>query len=159
MSDFALRGGEHSPERQRAAEAVLAAIESGGLDLVRVAWCDIHGITRAKALTPAAVRAALHGGVGMVSTLLLKDTSDRTAWPVFQPGGAADLPGFGQANNVVLLPDPASFRVLPWRPSTGWLRAQAWFADGRPVPFDSRRLLQRALQRLQVIQIIDLSMR
>ncbi|WP_334155362.1 glutamine synthetase family protein [Tepidimonas sp.] len=148
MSDFALRCGGHSPERQRAADAVLAAIESGGLGLVRVAWCDIHGITRAKALTPAAVRAALQGGVGMVSTLLLKDTSDRAAWPVFQPGGTADLPGFGQANNVVLLPDPASFRVLPWRPSTGWLRAQAWFADGRPVSFDSRRLLQRALQWL-----------
>lgn len=148
MSDFASRCGEHSPERQRAADAVLATVEARGLELVRVAWCDIHGITRAKALTPAAVRTALRSGVGMVSTLVLKDTSDRTAWPVFQPGGTADLPGFGQANNVLLLPDPASFQVLPWRPATGWMRAQAWFADGRPVPFDSRRLLQRALQRL-----------
>jgi glutamine synthetase len=59
----------------------------------------------------------------MVSTLMLKDTSDRTAFKVFEPGGTADLPGFGQANNLLLLPDPASFKQLPWAQGTGWLRA------------------------------------
>ena len=36
----------------------------------------------------------------MVSTLLLKDISDRTAFKVFEPGVGAALPGFGSANNV-----------------------------------------------------------
>ncbi len=149
MSDQAAHFPERdTPDRAQAVEAVLQAVEAQGLAQVRVAWCDVHGFTRAKALTPRALRSAFRSGVGMVSTLLLKDSSDRTAWPVFQPGGTADLPGFGQANNVLLVPDPASFQVLPWRPDTGWLRAQAWFADGSPVPYDSRRLLQRALQRL-----------
>ena len=137
-----------TPGRAQAVEAVLQAVEAQGLAQVRVAWCDVHGFTRSKALTPHALRSAFRSGVGMVSTLLLKDSSDRTAWPVFQPGGTAHLPGFGQANNVLLVPDPDSFQVLPWRPDTGWLRAQAWFADGSPVPYDSRRVLQRALQRL-----------
>ncbi len=148
MSDFATRCGVQTPERQQAAEAVLQAMETQGLEQVRVAWCDLHGFTRSKALMAGAVKQALRSGVGMVSTLLLKDTSDRTAWPVFQPGGTDGLPGFGQANNVLLLPDPASFQTLPWRERTGWLRAQAWFADATPVPYDSRRLLQRALDRL-----------
>jgi len=148
MSDFATRCGVQTAERQQAAEAVLQTIEAQGLTQVRVAWCDIHGFTRSKTLMAGAVRQALRAGVGMVSTLLLKDSADRTAWPVFQPGGTQGLAGFGQANNVLLLPDPASFQVLPWRRDTGWLRAQTWFADGTPVPFDSRRLLQRALQRL-----------
>jgi glutamine synthetase len=58
----------------------------------------------------------MHDGVGMVSTLMLKDTSDRTAFKVFEPGGTADLPGFGQANNLLLLADPASFGNCPGRP-------------------------------------------
>jgi glutamine synthetase len=53
----------------------------------------------------------------MVSTLMLKDTSDRTAYKVFEPGGTASLPGFGQANNLMLLADPASLRLLPWTAS------------------------------------------
>lgn len=148
MSDFAIRCGQQTPERERAAEALLHALQAQGVDQVRIAWCDTHGFTRSKAVMASAVPAALRAGVGMVSTLLLKDTSDRTAWPVFQPGGTAGLPGFGQANNVVLLPDPSSFQLLPWRERTGWLRAQPWFGDGTPVPYDSRRLLQRALARL-----------
>jgi glutamine synthetase len=87
-------------------------------------------------------------GVGMVSTLMLKDASDRLAYKVFEPDGTAALPGFAQANDLVLLPDPESLRVLPWVESTGWLRAQPWFRDGHAVELDTRRVLQRALERL-----------
>jgi hypothetical protein len=122
---------------------------------VRVAWGDVHGLMRAKALTLPALRSALMQGVGMVSTAMLKDSSDRTAFKVFEPGGTASLPGFGQANNLVLLPDPASLQVLPWLAGTGWMRAQPWFADGTPVALDPRRVLQRSLQQLAAINQID----
>jgi glutamine synthetase len=97
----------------------------------------------------AAVERTLRQGMGMVSTLMLKDTSDRTAFKVFEPGGTQSLPGFGQANNLQLLPDPTSFKALPWAEGSGWLRAQPWFQDGTPVPLDTRRVLQQALDRLQ----------
>jgi glutamine synthetase len=84
----------------------------------------------------------------MVSTLLLKDTSDRTTFKVFEPGGTAELPGFAFASNLILLPDPASFKQLPWAQGTGWLRCQPWFQDGTPVPLDTRRILQLALGKL-----------
>ena len=87
-------------------------------------------------------------GVGMVSTLMLKDTSDRTAFKVFEPGGTADLPGFGFASNLMLLADPASFRQLPWAPGTGWVRASPGSRTATPVELDTRRVLQRALERL-----------
>jgi len=105
-------------------------------------------VVRGKTLVASALQPALDDGVGMVSTLMLEDTSDRTAFQVFEPGGTASLPGFGQANNLMLLPDPDSFQLLPWTESTGWLRAQPWFPDGRPVELDTRRVLQRALERL-----------
>jgi len=84
----------------------------------------------------------------MVSTVMLKDTSDRNVFKVFEPGLSDLLPGFGQANNLILLPDPASFRVLPWAPSTGWMQAQPWFDHGEPVRLDTRHLLQTALGEL-----------
>jgi glutamine synthetase len=131
-----------------AAKRVAHLIESTGLELVRIVWCDLHGVTRGKTLTATAAIRALHEGIGMVSTLMLKDTSDRTAYKVFEPGGAADLPGFEFASNLVLRPDPESFRQLPWTAATGWMQGQPWFPDGRPVELDTRRVLQSALARL-----------
>jgi glutamine synthetase len=149
MASFAARCGVDDAARASQSEAVLQAIRDSGLEQVRIGWCDLHGVLRGKTLMPAALPGALRSGVGMVSTILLKDTSDRTAYRVFEPGAVDALPGFGFANNLLLLPDPASFRVLPWAPSTGWLQAQAWFEDGAPVPIDTRRVLQRALARLE----------
>jgi len=147
-STFAERCGLHDAAREAAAQRTASLIEASGLELVRFGWCDVHGTVRGKTLTARAAIRALRQGVGMVSTLLLKDTSDRTAYKVFEPGGAADLPGFAFASNLLLLPDPASFKVLPWVQGTGWLRCQPWFQDATPVPLDTRRVLQQALARL-----------
>ena len=146
MTHFADRCGIHDAARQQAL-ARMATLASG-LELVRFVWCDVHGVTRGKTLVAQAAAQALLDGVGMVSTLMLKDTSDRTAFKVFESGGTASLPGFGQANNLVLLADPASFRQLPWTPGTGWVQCQPWFQDGTPVALDTRRVLQQALARL-----------
>ena len=148
MSSFAQRCGVHDAAREQALQQTVRRIEAGGLELVRFAWCDLHGVLRGKTLVAAAAGKAMRDGIGMVSTLMLKDTSDRTAFKVFEPGGTADLPGFGFANNLMLVGDPASFRQLPWTPATGWVRAQPWFQDGRPVELDTRRVLQQALAKL-----------
>ena len=46
----------------------------------------------------------VQGGIGMVSTVLLKDASDRTAFNVFEPGALAAVPGFGSANITASAP-------------------------------------------------------
>ncbi|TNF56145.1 MAG: glutamine synthetase [Burkholderiales bacterium] len=123
-------------------------MEETGVERVRLSWCDTHGLLRGKTLMPAAAARALRDGVGMVGTLMLKDHADRTAWKVFEPGATDDIPGFAGAANLMLLPDPDSLLMLPWSPGTAWLRCQPWFQDGTPVPLDSRRVLQAALDRL-----------
>ena len=145
MRSFAERCGRHDPA---AAAALIAALSEQGVERVRVGWCDLHGVLRGKTLTLPALATALRDGISMVSTVLLKDTSDRTAFKVFEPGGLDALPGFGLANNLLLLPDAASVHRLPWAPGTAWLRADAWFDDATPVPIDPRRALQAALARL-----------
>ena len=148
MTGFAGRCGIHDVPRESACQRVLQAIAEQRIERVRVAWCDLHGALRGKTLMAHAVDDALRDGIGMVSTMLLKDTSDSTAFKVFEPGLADELPGFGQANNLLLLPDPASFRVLPWASGTGWMQAQPWFDHGEPVRLDTRHVLQSALGRL-----------
>ena len=137
-----------SAPSQEALADCIARIEAADLELVRFVWCDTHGQTRGKMLTRQAAIKALAGGVGMVSTLMLKDSSDRTAYKVFEPGLGETLPGFAFANNLLLRPIPESFRVLPWADKTGWLQCQPVFPDGRVVPLDTRAQLQRALARL-----------
>ncbi len=148
MTHFAQACGVHDAPRAAACEAALRKMREWGLARVRVAWCDMHGVLRGKTLMLGAAADALLGGVSMVSTILLKDTSDRTAYPVFEPGALDELPGFGQANNLMLLPDPTSLCELPWASGTGWMRSQAWFADATPLPVDPRRVLQSALALL-----------
>jgi glutamine synthetase len=148
VTSFAQRCGIQDAAREQAIERLGRLITAQGLELVRFAWCDLHGVLRGKTLVASAAGRALREGVGLVSTLMLKDSSDRTAFKVFEPGGTASLPGFGFANNLLLLADPESFRQLPWTPATGWLRAQPWFQDGKPVELDTRRVLQRALAKL-----------
>jgi glutamine synthetase len=148
MSHFAERCGLHAAEREDACLRTARLIEASGIELVRFGWCDTHGMLRGKTLSAAAAVRALRDGVGMVGTLMLKDTADRTAWKVFEPGAVDELPGFAGAANLMLLPDPDSFTTLPWLERTGWLRCQPWFNDGAAVPLDTRRVLQTALRRL-----------
>ncbi len=148
MKTFSERCGVHDVDREQALQRMLARIADSGLELVRFVWCDQHGVTRGKTLVAGAAETALREGIGMVSTLMLKDSSDRTAFKVFERDGVADLPGFGQANNLVLLADPNSFQILPWALASGWVQCQPWFQDAAPVELDSRRILQHALARL-----------
>ena len=147
-TSFAERCGIHSPQREQALQNALRTVRERALREVRFVWCDIHGTTRSKTLMPDAVEGALRNGVGMVSTLMLKDTSDRTVYKVFEAEVKNELPGFEGASNVILLPDPSTFKILPWAEKTGWLLCQPWFPDGQVVPYDSRRILQSALEKL-----------
>ncbi|MDO9568797.1 MAG: glutamine synthetase family protein [Hydrogenophaga sp.] len=148
MTHLARRCGVHDAAREAACLQTAQLIEASGIQRVRLGWCDAHGMLRGKTLMAHAAIKALRDGAGMVGTMMLKDTADRTAWKVFEAGGTDDLPGFAGAANLMLLPDPTSFTALPWQAHTGWLRCQPWFADGTPVPLDTRHVLQQALARL-----------
>jgi glutamine synthetase len=44
-----------------------------------------------------------------------------------------------------MVPDPSTFRTIPWAPGTGWVLCDIYFQDGRPVPFATRGLYKSAL--------------
>ena len=127
---------------------VLKEIEARGLQAVRFSFADQHGVLRGKTLAAAEVKGALERGVTVTSTLLLKDTSHRTVFAAFTPGGGVGIPEMQGAADVLMIPDPSTFRVLPWAPETGWLLCELQFQDRRPVPFCTRALLKKALGEL-----------
>ena len=145
---FAEQCGQNTPHRQAEVQRVLALAHASGLEWIRLVWCDVHGSLRGKTWVTSELATAFAEGMGMVSTLLLKDTSDRTVYKVFEADVKNELPGFEGASNVMLLPDPATFKILPWAEKTGWLLCQPWFPNGQAVPYDSRRILQSALEKL-----------
>jgi glutamine synthetase len=145
--------------RQAAGAHMLQRMQALGIEQVRVVWADVHGSFRSKTLMAEAVPTALQDGVGMVSTLLLKDTSDRTALPVFDAAAMAGLAEFTGASNVTLMPEPSSFTPLPWAPGCAWLRAQPQWPDGSAVAADPRQVLQRALAALAQVDGLGLGLR
>jgi glutamine synthetase len=127
---------------------ILKEIEARGLKAVRFSFADQHGILRGKTLAAAEVRGALERGVTITSTLLLKDTSHRTVFPAFTPGGGLGMPELEGAADILMMPDAATFRVLPWAADTGWVLCDLRLQDGRPVLYDSRAVLRKALEKL-----------
>ncbi len=140
--------GLHSAE---ARAEVLDRIAEDGIEVVRLAWPDQHGILRGKTIVASEVQRALESGVAMTTTLLLKDTSHRTVFPVWSAGGGLGERALEGAADALLVPDPASFRRLPWAPHTGWMQCEAYYPDGRVVPFSTRHLLQQQIAKAEAL--------
>ncbi len=120
-----------------------------GIRSVRFSFADQHGVLRGKTLTASAAEAAMERGVTVTSTLLLKDTSHKTVFPAFTPGGGVGIIEMQGAADILMVPDPTTFRVLPWATDTGWYLCDLQFLDGRPIPFSTRGQLARALDKLE----------
>ncbi|MDQ7070960.1 MAG: glutamine synthetase family protein [Rhodobacterales bacterium] len=148
MPSFVEKHGLWDAQTRERAQAIVARAEAAELEVVRISFADQHGVLRGKTLMIDSLKTALENGVNMTSTLLLKDTAHTTVYPVWQE----DI-GFGHgvltgASDIIMLPDPATFRVLPWSPKNGWLLADLYHTDGAPVPVCSRSLLRRAIAKL-----------
>jgi len=133
-----------------AAAQMRRVIDEIGLEMVRFAFVDQHGLLRGKTITRSAVAAAMRSGVTAPSSLLLKDTSGKSVFPVFTPDAGLGIGQLAGAGDIVLVPDPTTFRVLPWAQRTGWILCDLRFSDGSPVAFSTRDLLREQLRRLEL---------
>ena len=145
---FVARHALWSDEQREAARRIARIVEESNLEVIRLAFPDQHGILRGKTLIAAEALASLESGCTITTTMLAKDTSHRTVFPVFTAGGGFGMKEMEGAADVLMVPDPLTFRVLPWSPSTGWLLCDIHFADGRPVPFATRHIFKSVLDRL-----------
>ena len=142
------RHGLASPEREAHVQDVAAAIRSAGLRTVRLVVVDQHGVPRGKMLSPEAAIAAMSDGLDFSGAIYSLDTGNQVFVPAFARGGGFGIEEFTGFPDVMLVPDPASFRVLPWADRTGWMLCDVYFGNGQPMPLDGRGLLRRVLASL-----------
>jgi glutamine synthetase len=147
-ASFVERHGMWTGGQARQAKDVAQAIKKHKLELVRFSFADQHGVLRGKTLLAGDALAAMAGGVTMTTTLLAKDTAHKTAYPVFTAGGGFGMAEMQGGGDFLMIADPATFRVLPWAPNTGWLLCDIFFSNGKPVPFSTRQIFRDALAKL-----------
>ena len=147
-ASFVERHGLWTAEQARLAAQVERDIKKQKLEVVRFSFADQHGVLRGKTLLASEVAAAMRAGVTMTTTLLAKDTSHRTVYPVFTPGGGFNRAEMQGGGDFVMVADLATFRVLPWAKNTGWLLCDIYFGNGKPVPFSTRARCRDALETL-----------
>src|SRR3954453_4027701 len=145
---FVERHGLWSDEQFEAAARADKLIEENRLEVVRLSFADQHGILRGKTVMASDAARTMRNGCTITTTLLAKDTSHRSVFPVFTAGGGFGMPEMEGGADVLMIADPTTFRVLPWAPRTGWVLCDLCFQDGRPVPFSTRHLYKQVLHRL-----------
>jgi len=148
---FVERHGLWGGEQRDAARRLEQIVAADDLEVVRFSFPDQHGILRGKTLVATEAIGALRNGCTITSTLIAKDTSHRTVFPVFTPGGGFGMREMEGGADLLMVADPTTFRVLPWAAKTGWVLCDLYFPDGAPVPFATRRLYRGVLDELAAL--------
>lgn len=139
----------YSADQRRAAERIEDEVRDAGLRQVRISWGDQHGLLRSKSVMAEDFIRTLRNGMDFQSATLIMDTTNNIFVPLFVEGGGFGIPELTGYPDVVLVPDPLTFRVLPWAPGTGWVLSDMYFSNGKPVPFSTRHIMRNALEELQ----------
>lgn len=145
---FIERHGLWTGEQAAAVEEIRRSLKGSGVRLVRMVWADSHGHARAKLVSVPVFLAALGDGYVINVATFTLDSSGGRVFRSFVRGGGMNLDEMTGSPNLVIVPDPASFRILPWAPDVGWTLCDEYFTDGTPFHFSSRRVLQKQLDRL-----------
>jgi len=137
--------------QQEAGQRSAALLEEQGIRTVRMIWVDQHGAPRAKFMSAPDYLASLENGIDFSAALFNMDSANNMFTAVFTPGGGLDIDELTGFPDMVLVPDPSTFRVLPWADRTAWVLTDAYFANGRPVPLDGRRLLRTQVEAAEAL--------
>jgi glutamine synthetase len=142
---FVARHSLYTAEQAAAAEAVAARIRDLDLRTIRLVVVDQHGMPRSKSLAPEVAIAAMSNGLDFSGAIYSLDTGNQVFVPAFAAGGGFGIDEFTGFPDVVLVPDAATFKILPWADRTGWMLCDVYFSSGKPMPLDGRGLMRRAL--------------
>lgn len=118
-------------EMHEAQEYVLAVARENGVKFIRLWFVDILGNLKGFAITVEELEDALIRGVAF---------------------DGASIEGFARIDesDMIAMPDPTTFRILPWRPkenSVARMFCDILTPDGLPFPGDPRYVLKRNVER------------
>ena len=118
-------------EREDAIEFVLHTARENDVRFIRLWFPDILGELKGFAITVAELETALSQGMGF---------------------DGSSIEGFARIDesDMVALPDPSTFRILPWRPrenAVARMFCDIQTPEGLPFEGDPRHVLRRNLER------------
>jgi len=109
---------------------VLRTVEERGIGFIRLWFTDVLGILKSFAITAQELEGALAEGMGF---------------------DGSSIEGFSriQESDMVALPDPSTFQVIPWKSEEHVARmfCDVLNPDGTPFEGDPRYVLKRQLER------------
>jgi glutamine synthetase len=120
------------------AAQVLERANEAGLRLVRFLWCGNDGTVRAKASSLEGLEGRMRSGIGLTVAMQAMNSLDQ-----LQP-----VEGMGPVGEIRLVPDPDTFRTLPYAPGTGAMLVDQLTLEAQPAPVDQRAFLKRMADRL-----------
>jgi glutamine synthetase len=137
MTQYPLAGTAAAGGPGTAAE-VAARAEAEGISLVRFLYADHGGIIRGKAASAAALPARMATGIGHTVAMMAMSMLDH-----LQP-----VDGMGPVGEVRIMPDPATFVLLPYAPGAAAMLADLVQPDGGPWDACARTYLRQAVADL-----------
>jgi glutamine synthetase len=146
---FIERHGLWTDEQAAWVEEVRRRAEAENIRLVRMVWADSHGHARAKLISVPVFLSALTDGYTINVATFTLDASGGRVFRSFVRGGGMDLEEMTGSPNLTLVPDPTTFRILPWADGIGWVLCNEYFTDGTPFHFSGRQILQKQTDRLE----------
>jgi glutamine synthetase len=117
---------------------VVRRADDEGLRFVRFLWCGNDGTIRAKASSRHGLEDRLRAGIGLTVAMQAMSSLDQ-----LQP-----VEGMGPVGEVRLVPDPETFRVLPYAPASGAVLVDHVALDGEPAAVCQRAFLKRQAAKL-----------
>ena len=119
-------------------DEVVRRADEADLRLVRFLWSGNDGTVRAKASALPGLEGRIRSGIGLTVAMQAMNALDQ-----LQP-----VEGMGPVGEIRLVPDPSTFRVLPYAPHVGAMLVDQMQLDGEPAPVDQRWFLKRMEARL-----------
>jgi glutamine synthetase len=122
---------ERSERMSKQQEFVLRTIEERNIRFIRLWFTDVLGYLKSVAIAPAELENAFEEGIGF--------------------DGSA-IEGFARLteSDMLAIPDPATFSILPWRteaPGAARMFCDITMPDGSPSHADPRNVLRRTLNK------------
>lgn len=114
-------------------EQILKTVKDKGVKFIRLWFTDILGQVKSFAITDSELEGALENGMGF-------DGSSITGYQSIEE------------SDMIALPDPATFQILPWRPkekAVARMICDILTPERKPYEGDPRYVLKRALDRMQ----------
>ncbi len=116
---------------------ILRQAQEAGVKQVRFLFCDNAGIIRGKAAGKQALASGLSSGLGLMRAVLAMNSLDQLQL----------IEDMGAVGEIRLMPDPRTFRIVPYAPHTAALLCDLRLPDGEAWDGCPRTFLRRQVER------------